>query len=54
MAFIMFFILPGDLIILRISPNCLMSWFTCMIEVPEPAAMRWRREALMISGRERS
>ena len=39
-CFIMLPILVGDFIILRISPNCLMSWLTSISEVPEPAAMR--------------
>ena len=41
-------------IILRISPNCLTSWLTCWTVVPEPLAMRRRREPLISSGRRRS
>ena len=39
---------------LRISPNCLTSWLTCCTVVPEPFAIRSRREPLMSSGRRRS
>ena len=41
-------------IILRISPNCLTSWLTCWTVVPEPLAIRSRREPLISSGRRRS
>ena len=41
-------------IILRISPNCLTSWLTCWTVVPEPLAIRSRREPLISSGWRRS
>ena len=33
--------------------NCLTSWLTCWTVVPEPFAIRRRREPLMRSGRRR-
>src|SRR3954449_2688466 len=39
---------------LRIWSNCLTSWLTCWTLVPEPFAMRSRRDPLMSSGRRRS
>ena len=39
---------------LRISPNCLTSWLTCWTVVPDPLAMRRRREPLISSGWRRS
>ena len=49
-------ILPDErpFIILRISPNCLTSWLTCWTVVPDPLAIRSRREPLISSGRRRS
>src|SRR3954453_18671069 len=49
-------ILPRPIwrISLRIWSNCLTSWLTCWTLVPEPFAMRSRREPLMSSGRRRS
>src|SRR6266511_2297898 len=41
-------------IILRASSNCLISAFTCCVVVPEPRAMRARREPLRIFGLARS
>src|SRR3954447_10402153 len=41
-------------IIFCIWPNCLTSWFTAWTLVPEPRAMRRRREPLMIVGFARS
>ena len=46
--------LPTRFIIFCISKNCLSRRFTSCTDVPEPDAMRWRREALMMSGRRRS
>ena len=45
---------PSCFISLRIWPNCLTSWLTAWTFVPEPLAMRRRREPLMSSGRRRS
>ena len=45
--------MPDDspFISLRISPNCLTSWLTAWIEVPEPCAMRRRPELIKGSRR---
>src|SRR4029453_18300432 len=45
---------PTWRMILRIWSNCLTSWLTAWTLVPEPLAMRRRREPLMSSGRRRS
>src|SRR5439155_3350813 len=39
---------------LRISANCFVSWFTSDTVVPEPAAIRRRRDPLMSAGSARS
>jgi hypothetical protein len=39
---------------LRIWPNCLTSWLTAETFVPEPLAIRSRRDPLISSGRRRS
>ena len=41
-------------IILRVWSNCLMSLFTSWMLVPEPLAMRWRRDVLRMAGLVRS
>src|SRR5205814_10633656 len=45
---------PICFIILRISANCFTSWFTSDTVVPEPDAIRRRREPLMSAGSARS
>ena len=44
------FPVESPFISLRISPNCLTSWLTCWTLVPEPLAIRSRREPLIASG----
>lgn len=51
---ICFILPPFPLNILRISPNCLRSLLTSMMEVPLPRAMRFLRVPLMICGCSRS
>ena len=46
--------LPICFMTLRIWPNCLTSWLTAWTLVPEPLAIRRRREPLISSGRARS
>lgn len=41
-------------IIFRVWSNCLMSLFTSWMLVPEPLAMRWRRDVLRMAGLVRS
>src|SRR5919204_36161 len=44
---------PICFITLRIWPNCLTSWLTAWTLVPDPLAIRSRREPLVSSGRDR-